>query len=192
MALQDALVEPAHGWTCFHCGEVFRARQAAQDHFGLTECEPPACVQVLTESEKAIIEDRREWRERALRVEAQNEQPEYELGSMKFDLRHCFDGATSMHEAKAFLEDVRGQIAAKDAYARLMITLATHAQGGHSDTGAEIAELLGIPFPLRMDGLSEAARNHGLDPDDLWPWLRKMRDGRQTDTATVMQPGDST
>lgn len=160
-------------WTCFHCDETFTERQAAQDHFGLHECELPACVQKLTEGEKAIIEDRREWRERALKAEAHNEQLEYELGGMKFDLHTCFDGARSMHDAKAHLETVRGQIAAKDTYARLMITLATHAQGGHSATGAEIAELIGIPFPIRMEGLSEAARNHDLDPDELWPWLKK-------------------
>ncbi|MEE8059407.1 MAG: hypothetical protein V3T17_16460 [Pseudomonadales bacterium] len=25
---------PAHGWTCFHCGETFTAVGAARDHFG--------------------------------------------------------------------------------------------------------------------------------------------------------------
>lgn len=58
---------------------------------------------------------------------------------------------------------------------RLMITMATSYQGGHSKTGGEVADLLGIPFPLTMTNLSKAARERGFDPDELWPWLAKMK-----------------
>jgi len=58
---------------------------------------------------------------------------------------------------------------------RLMITLATHCQGGHSKVGHEVANLLGIPFPLNMKNLSRAARERGFDPNELWPWLKGMQ-----------------
>jgi hypothetical protein len=35
---------PAHGWTCFHCGETFTTPGAARDHFGATPEETPGCV----------------------------------------------------------------------------------------------------------------------------------------------------
>jgi hypothetical protein len=57
---------------------------------------------------------------------------------------------------------------------RLMITLATHCQGGHSRVGHEVADLLGIPFPLNMENLSRAAVERGFDPGELWPWLKEM------------------
>lgn len=58
---------------------------------------------------------------------------------------------------------------------RLMITMATSYQGGHCKTGGEVADLLGIPFPLTMTNLSKAARELGFNPDELWPWLAKMQ-----------------
>ena len=57
-------------WRCFHCDEVFTAADAAGDHFGTTEGERPACVAMLTETEKAIVEDRREWKRRAQGAES--------------------------------------------------------------------------------------------------------------------------
>lgn len=45
--------EPAHGWTCFHCGETFTNRICARDHFGADETREAAC-QIKT-SEGGII-----------------------------------------------------------------------------------------------------------------------------------------
>jgi hypothetical protein len=36
---------PAHGWTCFHCGETFRTVGAARDHFGVTPTAQPGCIE---------------------------------------------------------------------------------------------------------------------------------------------------
>jgi hypothetical protein len=35
---------PAHGWTCFHCGETFRTPGGARLHFGERPGPAPACV----------------------------------------------------------------------------------------------------------------------------------------------------
>lgn len=58
---------------------------------------------------------------------------------------------------------------------RLVLVMAPSFQGGHSKTGGEVADLLGIPFPLTMLNLSKAARARGFDPRQLWPWLEKRR-----------------
>ena len=34
---------PAHGWTCFHCGETFTSLGAAAVHFGDTPSLPVGC-----------------------------------------------------------------------------------------------------------------------------------------------------
>jgi hypothetical protein len=55
---------------------------------------------------------------------------------------------------------------------------ASHRQGGHSKRGGEIADELGIPFPLTMPNLEKSAKRDGFDPNELWPWLAPMRAGR--------------
>jgi hypothetical protein len=34
---------PAHGWTCFHCGETFKTPGGARDHFGFDPSSEPGC-----------------------------------------------------------------------------------------------------------------------------------------------------
>ncbi|CAH2601922.1 conserved protein of unknown function [Rhodovastum atsumiense] len=58
---------------------------------------------------------------------------------------------------------------------RLVLVMAPSFQGGHSKTGGEVSDFLGIPFPLCMGNLEKAARACGFDPAELWPWLAKVR-----------------
>ncbi len=53
---------------------------------------------------------------------------------------------------------------------RLILLMAPSFQGGHSKTGGEVADFLGIPFPIRMEHLGKAAIDRGFDPAELWPW----------------------
>jgi hypothetical protein len=46
---------PAHGWTCFHCGETFMHERAARDHFGATPDREPGCVLRLTSEDRSLI-----------------------------------------------------------------------------------------------------------------------------------------
>lgn len=70
-ALSANLAGPAGiTWRCFHCGEIYSDPVEAADHFGELE-DMPACYSIVTEGEKAIVEDRRSWRNRALRAEAE-------------------------------------------------------------------------------------------------------------------------
>lgn len=36
--------QPAHGWTCFHCGETFTTPGGARDHFGATPENVAGCL----------------------------------------------------------------------------------------------------------------------------------------------------
>lgn len=48
--------QPAHGWTCFHCGETFFAWGTAQEHFGATPRREPGCLidQVAVEGGSSV------------------------------------------------------------------------------------------------------------------------------------------
>ena len=64
MPWPDTYPMPAHGWTCFHCGETFTTPGSARDHFGCEPCADPACrikvgeerglVMALRKAEKAL------------------------------------------------------------------------------------------------------------------------------------------
>lgn len=58
-------------------------------------------------------------------------------------------------------------------YLRAILAAAGHCQGGHSDAGASIANLLGVPFPLTMPDLIACARANNENPALIWPWLRR-------------------
>jgi hypothetical protein len=40
----DTYTAPAHGWTCFHCGETFHVEAQARGHFGSDVSGEPMCV----------------------------------------------------------------------------------------------------------------------------------------------------
>lgn len=61
---------------------------------------------------------------------------------------------------------------------RALFLEAPQRQGGHSSRGGEIADELGIPFPITMANLEKRARAEGADPNELWPWLAPMRAGK--------------
>jgi hypothetical protein len=84
------LVVATSGWRCFHCNEIFLTRHDAEDHFGPCDGEVPACIQILTETEKAIVEDRRHWRTECLKTQDRNEQLEYSASSEAAGLLSLF------------------------------------------------------------------------------------------------------
>jgi hypothetical protein len=58
---------------------------------------------------------------------------------------------------------------------RLILAMAPSFQGGHCKTGGEVADYLGIPFPLTTTNLEKKAKECGFDPYDIWPWLKQIR-----------------
>lgn len=45
---------PAHGWTCFHCGETLKTPGAARDHFGFEPSADPAC-RIKAGAERGLV-----------------------------------------------------------------------------------------------------------------------------------------
>ena len=70
-----------------------------------------------------------------------------------------------LREAQAEIEKLR----------KTLYMCAASCQGGHSDAGQAAAGVLGIPFPVRMENLEDAAKRDGFDPGELWPWYYKIR-----------------
>jgi hypothetical protein len=60
---------------------------------------------------------------------------------------------------------------------KALFMCAAHCQGGHSEAGVAAAIALGVDFPVRMKNLEKAAIERGYDPDQLWPWLKRVRVG---------------
>ncbi len=108
-------------WRCFHCDELFTTRQAAQDHFGLDELELPGCVQVLTETERALVADRREWRRRAHTAEAEVETLEHRLSSEGWELRRFGPEVRTIHQAWLEHEGKVGELLAAEEKVRFLI-----------------------------------------------------------------------
>jgi len=43
MSKEKQYEKPEHGWTCFHCGEIFFKPGCAEEHFGKIPERTPAC-----------------------------------------------------------------------------------------------------------------------------------------------------
>lgn len=108
-------------WRCFFCDEVFLTKQEASDHFGgdSTIWDQPGCIVKMTETEKAIVEDRREWRNRALLAEAKLEDVEQRLHMHEFDLGRALRKPhlqkAGIHELSSHMETLEGRLFAAEA-----------------------------------------------------------------------------
>ncbi|ASK88476.1 hypothetical protein SPHFLASMR4Y_01729 [Sphingorhabdus sp. SMR4y] len=58
---------------------------------------------------------------------------------------------------------------------RDLLIRAASCQGRHSAEGLHISSVLDVKFPLRMPALERRAVELGFDPEELWPWLFRMR-----------------
>lgn len=58
----ETYMPPAHGWTCFHCGETFHGQQAARLHFGASVHDEPKC-QISAHRLRAMEAELRRYRD---------------------------------------------------------------------------------------------------------------------------------
>ena len=111
----EAANEPT-AWRCFHCNELFTNKSCAAEHFGVTETDgPPACVQMLTEGEKAIALSRREWRHRAEVAEAEKEQAEYLANGTRWEIRGHWRDCWTINDVWHRFEDIEGRMLSAEA-----------------------------------------------------------------------------
>ncbi len=64
-----------------------------------------------------------------------------------------------------------------DPTRRALFMCAASCQGGHSDAGHAAADVLGVPFPIRMSELCRALRREGQEPAEFYPWLKALQQG---------------
>lgn len=66
---EDTYEKPAHGWTCFHCGETFTTVGGARDHFGADPSKEPGCmVRVSLGAERGLLMKLRQAEEELARL----------------------------------------------------------------------------------------------------------------------------
>lgn len=82
-------------------------------------------------------------------------------------------------------DDLAHLVAQRDRLKRLVFRMAPSFQGGHSDVGGEVAHELMVAFPIHMPSLEKRAVEAGLEPKELWPWLKPMQP-RAAKTATKL------
>ena len=81
-------------------------------------------------------------------------------------------------------------MAKETQYLRALLIAAPSHQGGHSASGAAIAEALEVPFPLTMPSLRAAAIDSGFLPYDLWPWLERMEGAAREFASAPARKGE--
>lgn len=74
---------PAHGWTCFHCGETFTQPGRARDHFGEDPTKEPGCImKVRLGGERGMLMELRRQERDYEKLRVENETLEYLADSL--------------------------------------------------------------------------------------------------------------
>lgn len=73
---------PAHGWTCFHCGETFRVPGLAADHFGADPTAQPAC-QIKAGHERHLVAAIRDAEAQLARYRSEDSDTDRAMARMK-------------------------------------------------------------------------------------------------------------
>lgn len=115
---EPAKAEPK-SWRCFHCDDFFTDQQLAAEHFGtdwFCEDEGPSCIQILTEGEKAIVNERREACRLLRETEAKLEQAEDDLSAREWEIRGHWPKLRTINDVWHEYDFIEGRmLAAEDA-----------------------------------------------------------------------------
>lgn len=84
----DTYLAPAHGWTCFHCGETFTTVGSARVHFGAMPTAEPGCmVRVSLGAERGLLMALREAE--SLLARYMNEDTDLHRSMYQMQARHA-------------------------------------------------------------------------------------------------------
>ncbi len=84
MTDEDTYPMPAHGWTCFHCGETFRTPEGARQHFGADPLATPGC-QIKAGEERGLLREIRRLEAVLARYRAEDSDTERRMAAMACD-----------------------------------------------------------------------------------------------------------
>lgn len=161
---------PAHGWTCFHCGETFKTREGGALHFGQSVTGRPACDVDRPLIEAANAADAATWPVTTWAV------PVADLRRFR-DARQTMAGASTCQSGDAMreavglartlhgrfyanvaqwrpLDDIRGVIMQINNMVAGVIERLEAAEIGRDNLRSAVLWALGEgdDFPLRQDG----------------------------------------
>lgn len=102
----DTYPHPAHGWTCFHCGETFHASGLAEAHFGHHVDGEPACR--LNRKERGLAFQLREAEQQLERYRMEDSNTDRAMHAMRADHAVALIREEEKGYAKA-LADIRAQ-----------------------------------------------------------------------------------
>lgn len=108
----------AKRWRCFFCDEVFTSRKAGWEHFGDQNCtgDVPACIDPLRHDEKARLNELREAREYAMKMQREAEEAQADadqLHQYRRELERLFGkGRDTPYSAWQVLDFAQGEIEA--------------------------------------------------------------------------------
>lgn len=120
----DTYPAPAHGWTCFHCGETFTQMQRARDHFGRTPDAMPGCVIKAGEELGLLMELRRTEDARdemGRQRDAANDEAE-SLASQLSAWKTLFPGCVTARDLFNKFDSMEGRALAAEEAARLAVS----------------------------------------------------------------------
>jgi hypothetical protein len=80
---------PAHGWTCFHCGETFpptaEGQVNAKRHFGFDIYATPGCIEKLTAPERNLLLRIRALEDQLARYQSEDSDTDRAMVAMQAD-----------------------------------------------------------------------------------------------------------
>lgn len=77
---------PAHGWTCFHCGETFKTARSAREHFGASpDAEPSCMLKVQAGGERGLLRRLRAAEAELARYRAEDSNKDRAMAAMASD-----------------------------------------------------------------------------------------------------------
>lgn len=130
---------PAHGWTCFHCGETFTTIGSAQDHFGASPDREPGCViRVKYGDERGLEMELRKSEARAQEAESRVIALEAELEGLEYSLRGQLEAFEKI--AGGTVNDLRCRL---DSMQGRVVTANTLIEGFRLRAPEILAEIVG-------------------------------------------------
>jgi hypothetical protein len=133
---------PRHGWTCFHCGDMFKTPETAAAHFGPTPDATPECVDRATSSYQDLVRRTREAEQTMRRAIDARERAEEEADMAHQRLAsipHLFPGALSPHDAWNQFDNMQGRTIAAEA-------IIAEAEKLAPDAISRAREIVGAPI----------------------------------------------
>ncbi len=113
----DTYAQPAHGWTCFHCGETFTTPGSARDHFGPTPDGVPGCI-IKAGDERGLLMALRKAeaaREEAIQERDRANDAVGSAESTTSNVLRMVPGARSAHDVWGHLETLTGRAMSAEA-----------------------------------------------------------------------------